>query len=116
MLEDVRRKAGDNAVILTESNAEPFMDGINMFLTLVAFTGEKKKNKRKNQKTRKEKMKEIEKEIMEGKGREKVKERKVNFTEAEKKRKRNDACVFRKQRNVKNKEMLKKKNFFFTLI
>jgi hypothetical protein len=39
MLNTVREKAGPNKVILTESNAEPFMDGINMFLTLVGFAG-----------------------------------------------------------------------------
>ena len=39
MLKNVRKAAGNNAVILTESNAEPFMNGINVFLTLVGFGG-----------------------------------------------------------------------------
>ena len=39
MLDAVRAKAGPNKIILTESNAEPFLAGINMFLTLVGFAG-----------------------------------------------------------------------------
>ena len=39
MLKTVRAKTGPNKMILTESNAEPFLDGINMFLTLVGFAG-----------------------------------------------------------------------------
>ena len=39
MLATVRAVAGPNKMILTESNAEPFLDGINMFLTLVGFAG-----------------------------------------------------------------------------
>lgn len=39
MLRQVRRKVGPGAVLLTESNAEPFMDGVNVFLTLVGFSG-----------------------------------------------------------------------------
>eukprot|EP00943_MAST-04B_sp_MAST-4B-sp1_P009907 g9907.t1 len=39
MLNVVRAKAGPNKMILTESNAEPFLEGINMFLTLVGFAG-----------------------------------------------------------------------------
>lgn len=37
MLEKVRAMAGNDKIVLTESNAEPFMSGINLFLTLVGF-------------------------------------------------------------------------------
>jgi len=37
MLRRVRVATGNNSVILTESNAEPFMDGINLYLSLVGF-------------------------------------------------------------------------------
>eukprot|EP00755_Sulcionema_specki_P024541 Sspe_Gene.15045::Locus_5215_Transcript_1_1_Confidence_1.000_Length_2934::g.15045::m.15045 len=37
MLDQARAKAGNDAVFLTESNAEPFMDGVNLYLTLVGF-------------------------------------------------------------------------------
>lgn len=37
MLQAARRQAGNNAVILTESNAEPFMADINVYLSLEAF-------------------------------------------------------------------------------
>ena len=37
MLNAARDFAGPDAAILTESNAEPFMDGVNVYLTLVAF-------------------------------------------------------------------------------
>jgi hypothetical protein len=37
MLKQVRMAAGNERMILTESNAEPFMNGINIYLTLVAF-------------------------------------------------------------------------------
>jgi hypothetical protein len=39
MLSKVRTRASRPHVILTESNAEPFMDGVNLFLTLVGFQG-----------------------------------------------------------------------------
>ena len=38
MLEGARKRVGNNAVFLTESNAEPFMDGVNIFLTLVGYS------------------------------------------------------------------------------
>ena len=38
MLRQVRQLAGGDKVILTESNSEPFMGGINLFLTLVGFS------------------------------------------------------------------------------
>ena len=37
LLDKARAGVGSNSVLLTESNAEPFMDGINVFLTLVGF-------------------------------------------------------------------------------
>ena len=37
MLSSAREQAGNNAVILTESNAEPFMADINVYLSLEAF-------------------------------------------------------------------------------
>ena len=37
MLRRVRAGAGDGKMLLTESNSEPFMGGINLFLTLVGF-------------------------------------------------------------------------------
>ena len=37
MLEAVRQRVGTPHVILTESNSEPFMDGVQLFLTLVGF-------------------------------------------------------------------------------
>jgi hypothetical protein len=37
MLQSARQQAGNNAVILTESNAEPFMADINVYLSLEAF-------------------------------------------------------------------------------
>jgi hypothetical protein len=37
MLQSARKQAGNNAVILTESNAEPFMADINVYLSLEAF-------------------------------------------------------------------------------
>lgn len=37
MLRKVRAQAGNDKVILTESNSEPFMGGLNLFLTLVGF-------------------------------------------------------------------------------
>jgi len=37
-MEQVRARAGGDKVILTESNAEPFMDAVNVFLTLVGFS------------------------------------------------------------------------------
>jgi len=40
MLQNVRAQAGDKALILTEANAEPYMQGVNMFLTLTAFAGD----------------------------------------------------------------------------
>lgn len=40
LLTGARQSAGDSSVILTESNAEPFMDGVNVFLTLVGFSGD----------------------------------------------------------------------------
>ncbi len=39
-LHQTRTLAGPNAVLLTESNAEPFMSGINIYLTLVGFMGD----------------------------------------------------------------------------
>eukprot|EP01059_Diplonema_ambulator_P003324 TRINITY_DN129_c2_g1_i1.p1 TRINITY_DN129_c2_g1~~TRINITY_DN129_c2_g1_i1.p1 ORF type:complete len:873 (+),score=189.57 TRINITY_DN129_c2_g1_i1:280-2619(+) len=38
MLADVRAKVGNNAVVLTESNAEPFMEGVTIYLTLVGYS------------------------------------------------------------------------------
>ena len=40
MLAQVRAQAGNNAVVLTESNAEPFMGDLNVFLTLVGFSSD----------------------------------------------------------------------------
>eukprot|EP00927_Polykrikos_kofoidii_P017927 TRINITY_DN18226_c0_g1_i1.p1 TRINITY_DN18226_c0_g1~~TRINITY_DN18226_c0_g1_i1.p1 ORF type:complete len:794 (+),score=114.91 TRINITY_DN18226_c0_g1_i1:108-2489(+) len=37
MLDKVRVQAGNDKLVLTESNAEPFMKGINLYLSLVAF-------------------------------------------------------------------------------
>ena len=37
MLRQVRTAAGSDKILLTESNSEPFMNGINLFLTLVGF-------------------------------------------------------------------------------
>eukprot|EP01064_Diplonema_japonicum_P011675 TRINITY_DN19111_c0_g1_i1.p1 TRINITY_DN19111_c0_g1~~TRINITY_DN19111_c0_g1_i1.p1 ORF type:complete len:856 (+),score=104.11 TRINITY_DN19111_c0_g1_i1:31-2598(+) len=37
LLNKVRSQVGNNAVVLTESNAEPFMDGVTIFLTLVGY-------------------------------------------------------------------------------
>jgi hypothetical protein len=37
MLQAARKQAGNDAVILTESNAEPFMADINVYLSLEAF-------------------------------------------------------------------------------
>lgn len=37
MLRKARAQAGNDKVILTESNSEPFMGGLNLFLTLVGF-------------------------------------------------------------------------------
>jgi hypothetical protein len=37
MLQSARQQAGNNAIILTESNAEPFMADINVYLSLEAF-------------------------------------------------------------------------------
>eukprot|EP01126_Amoeba_proteus_P041825 TRINITY_DN4512_c0_g1_i5.p1 TRINITY_DN4512_c0_g1~~TRINITY_DN4512_c0_g1_i5.p1 ORF type:complete len:256 (+),score=36.16 TRINITY_DN4512_c0_g1_i5:335-1102(+) len=37
MLTKARSKIGNDAILLTESNAEPFMDSINLYLTLVGF-------------------------------------------------------------------------------
>jgi hypothetical protein len=38
LLGSVRKNAGNSKLLLTESNAEPFMSGIDMFLTLVGFS------------------------------------------------------------------------------
>ena len=38
MLKAMRLKAGNNKLLLTESNAEPFMGNLDMFLTLVGFS------------------------------------------------------------------------------
>ena len=38
MLRQVRAAAGGTKILLTESNSEPFMGGINLFLTLVGFS------------------------------------------------------------------------------
>eukprot|EP01064_Diplonema_japonicum_P011219 TRINITY_DN18489_c2_g1_i2.p1 TRINITY_DN18489_c2_g1~~TRINITY_DN18489_c2_g1_i2.p1 ORF type:complete len:866 (+),score=204.82 TRINITY_DN18489_c2_g1_i2:107-2704(+) len=38
MLQKARTKSGNNAVLLTESNAEPFMDGVTIYLTLVGYS------------------------------------------------------------------------------
>ena len=38
MLAQTRAAAGNDAMLLTESNAEPFMDGVNLFLTLVGYS------------------------------------------------------------------------------
>jgi len=38
MLHRVREAVGVDRVVLTESNAEPFMSGVNLFLTLVGFS------------------------------------------------------------------------------
>jgi hypothetical protein len=40
MLAEVRKQAGNDAVVLTESNAEPFMGDLNVFLTLVGFSSD----------------------------------------------------------------------------
>ena len=40
MLTAVRKQAGSDAVVLTESNAEPFMGDLNVFLTLVGFSSD----------------------------------------------------------------------------
>ena len=37
MLRQVRAASGGSKILLTESNSEPFMNGINLFLTLVGF-------------------------------------------------------------------------------
>jgi hypothetical protein len=39
LLSKCRADMPQSSLVLTESNAEPFMDGINMFLTLVGFSG-----------------------------------------------------------------------------
>ena len=39
MIAHFREQSGPNKLLLTESNAEPFMSGLDMFLTLVAFSG-----------------------------------------------------------------------------
>eukprot|EP01043_Picozoa_sp_COSAG02_P035834 COSAG02_NODE_2591_length_8466_cov_26.224095_5_plen_134_part_00 len=38
MLRQARAAAGGTKILLTESNSEPFMGGINLFLTLVGFS------------------------------------------------------------------------------
>jgi len=37
MLAEIREQVGYGKMLLTESNSEPFMKDINMFLTLVGF-------------------------------------------------------------------------------
>lgn len=39
MLKGIREKVGYDKMLLTESNAEPFMRDLNMYLTLVGFAG-----------------------------------------------------------------------------